>query len=851
MNPVKIQIKGFLSYQDRATVDFTKIDLACVTGSNGAGKSSLLDAMTWALFGQARKRDDSVINNFSDFAEVEFEFEYEGNTYRILRAKYRDKPTVLELHIKAGKNWKPLTEKSVRDTEERIRNTLRMDYDVFTNASFFLQGKADQFAQQRPGDRKRILGSILGLEVWEGYRASAVERRKSIEERLTLLDGGMAEVQIELNESEERKKRLADLSSQLEDIAKIKTTQTQLVDALRKDMDKLEEYKKNSANLQAGINTVNTILQNLNKQITERETERQSCSKILDQADEIANRYSRLMKDQEKLRKLDTLAKKFSSQDATRQALSAEIASEQARLCQEYNSLIPQMEEVAKAKIELQTFETRAMEVAGVIQGIHDEIKIAEDVQQQLTDAINREAEAKAENPRLRKEMDELKARIEQLKDTNDADCPVCHQSMDESTRKTLLKNLETEGKQKGDRFRENQTYLAEAGALVADLNKKVRDIESKKSLLGAQERQQAQIVTKIQTLQEVIESWNTNHATRLAELQKIEAELAYAPEAQSKLNEIVTEMSALGYDPDAHDALRQQIELASDVPGKFTELEKAKATAASLDRELIGLQDQVKLTETNKAQQEQSLQEMTKKLDEVQKGSQAYNEAVASQQEIQNRENALRMEIGAASQKVEVLKSLQKRKETMTTEREMICREIEDVKTLERAFSKNGVPALLIEQALPEIENKANAVLNQLSNGNMTVRFVTQAAYKDDKREDMKETLDIQISDPAGTRDYEMFSGGESFRVNFAVRLALAEVLAQRAGAKLQMLVIDEGFGSQDTQGRQKLLEAINLVKKDFAKILVITHIEELKEAFPHQIEVTKSPTGTQLSVR
>lgn len=131
-----------------------------------------------------------------------------------------------------------------------------------------------------------------------------------------------------------------------------------------------------------------------------------------------------------------------------------------------------------------------------------------------------------------------------------------------------------------------------------------------------------------------------------------------------------------------------------------------------------------------------------------------------------------------------------------------------------------------------------------------MSVRFVTQAAYKDRRREDLRETLDIQISDGAGTRDYEMFSGGEAFRVNFAVRLALSEVLAQRAGARLQSLVIDEGFGSQDAQGRQRLVEAINLVRQDFAKILVITHIDELKDAFPTRIEVEKTDRGSTVRV-
>ena len=94
------------------------------------------------------------------------------------------------------------------------------------------------------------------------------------------------------------------------------------------------------------------------------------------------------------------------------------------------------------------------------------------------------------------------------------------------------------------------------------------------------------------------------------------------------------------------------------------------------------------------------------------------------------------------------------------------------------------------------------------------------------------------------------MYSGGEAFRVNFAIRLALSEILSQRKGARLQTLVIDEGFGSQDVQGRQRLIEAINLIRNDFAKILVITHLDELKDAFPNRIEIEKTDRGSTVTV-
>jgi exonuclease SbcC len=133
-----------------------------------------------------------------------------------------------------------------------------------------------------------------------------------------------------------------------------------------------------------------------------------------------------------------------------------------------------------------------------------------------------------------------------------------------------------------------------------------------------------------------------------------------------------------------------------------------------------------------------------------------------------------------------------------------------------------------------------------------MSLHFETQAVYKDAKRADKKETLDIKISDSSGNyREYNMYSGGEAFRVNFALRLALSRVLAHRAGARLQTLVIDEGFGSQDADGRQRLIEAINQVRSDFQKILVITHLDELKDSFPARIEVEKSAAGSTVSVQ
>src|SRR5690606_986672 len=150
MIPTKLEISNFLSYRDTAVLSFEGLHLACISGANGAGKSSILDSITWALFGQSRSRsDDDLVNRLSVLddkgAEVSLEFELEGTLYKVTRSKRKGKTTQLDLQIGGENGWKTLTEGKLRDTQTAIESLLRMNYDTFINASFLLQGKADEF----------------------------------------------------------------------------------------------------------------------------------------------------------------------------------------------------------------------------------------------------------------------------------------------------------------------------------------------------------------------------------------------------------------------------------------------------------------------------------------------------------------------------------------------------------------------------------------------------------------------------------------------------------------------------------------------------------------------------------
>jgi len=202
---------------------------------------------------------------------------------------------------------------------------------------------------------------------------------------------------------------------------------------------------------------------------------------------------------------------------------------------------------------------------------------------------------------------------------------------------------------------------------------------------------------------------------------------------------------------------------------------------------------------------------------------------------------------MGAAQQKLAALDDLAKQRETKRAERNRLADDKGIYEELREAFGKRGVPAMMIEAAVPEIEAAANALLTRMTGGRMHVRFMTQ---RETQAGETRETLDIQISDELGTRAYEMYSGGEAFRVNFAIRIALSQLLARRAGTQVQTLIVDEGFGVLDAAGRERLVEAINAAQSDFQRILVVTHIDELKDAFPARIEITKGPDGSEITV-
>ncbi len=859
MIPISLRISGFLSYRAPTEIDFTSFDLACISGSNGAGKSSLLDAMTWALFGQARKRDASLINLQSQVAKVIFTFEYEGNIYRIIRTLPRKETASLEFQIldraqtaQGGRDvWQPLTERTLRETQARIEQILRLDYETFVNAAFFLQGKADLFAQQPPARRKEILSNILGLEIWEEYRQRAAEQRKRSENELAAIEGRLEEIAAELAEEADRRHHLAELETRLQQLRATRQAQESALEAMQRIVAALDQQRHLVQTLKRELERAREDLQARQKRLEAKQKERADLEEILARAAEIEHAYTTWQQARQEIDAWNRLAEQHRALDERRQPYLQAIAGEKARLEQEKTSLEEQAVKIAQQRETADTIGKDLAAKKGELARIELSLSQRPECERQLQATRQKQAELRAENERLKAEMDELKERMDRLSEMKGATCPLCGQSLSSTERAALMERLKAEGKAKGDAWRANKVSLETLAAQIEQL-------ESEQNACITLEQQQQQLSIEIAQLTERLEAvqrqnveWESGGALRLREVTRLLTEEDFAHQARQALAEIARALAALGYDIQAHEAARQRENDLRAVEETYRQLESARAATRPLDDEIANLMAEIIALQSEVQTKQEEYETAQRDLSIAESQAPDVEAAERALLDLQEEENRLHGEVGAARQRVEVLDKQRVRKKELEAEREEIRRRIGHYKILERAFGKDGVPALLIEQALPEIEARANALLDRLSDGQMRVRFLTQTAYKDQRRDDLRETLEIQISDGAGVRAYELYSGGEAFRVNFALRVALAEMLTHRKGARLQTLVIDEGFGSQDTQGRQRLIEAINSIRQDFAKILIITHLDDLKDAFPARIEVEKTADGSHAHVR
>jgi len=849
MIPLKLRMRNFMCYsEDVPPLDLSDIPLACLVGDNGHGKSAILDAMTWALWGKARARsDDELIHQGKTEMEVELEFLLADNRYRIIRK--RDKRgrggSSLEFQLKDNGRFRPLTGDTIRQTQNKIIDLLRMDYETFINSAFLLQGRADEFTTKPPAERKRILGDILGLSLYERLEERAKEKVKEKEFQLREVRAALEGIERELIRRPEYERG----------VTEARKIASQLARQLRQEQGELQRKREIKRELDLKVAQVEEILQrikegedeltHIEREIALAENRLKGYQEILAQERRIEEGFTSLVAAREANETFNRKLTKLAKLNEERSQLERKINEARAALTLERGL---SLERIAQLKAQIERRPSLEEELASLRHELDRLALLEEELEEKRAQerATSQEiVSLQATNQGLLSDMQLLKEKLDLLEEA-EAKCPLCEQDLTGIEITRIEEKYRSQGEEKGDLYRQNKGKVEELKDRLSDLQKEIRGLEGevkRRPSLQSQKDIASQALAQAQEAEKTL-------AREKEGLQALEERLEkneYARAEQRLLAALEQQIKGLGYDPQEHDEIRTRLSSLANYEAEMKELERARQGVETTKEALERARESYIRWQSTLAADKARAEALEKEVVGLGKAVEGLEELERLVQGLQEEESQARQALGAAQERVDRCRSLEKEKEAKLAQEQESTEEKTIYEELQLAFGKKGVQAMIIESALPELEEEANRLLNRMTDGRMHVRFETQRTTK---KGEPVETLEIKISDELGARSYELYSGGEAFRVNFAIRIALSKLLARRAGARLETLIIDEGFGTQDTLGRERLIEAINSIQDDFALILVITHIEELRDAFPVRIDIFKTPEGSQISM-
>lgn len=846
MIPRRLRLRNFLSYHE-CDLDLMGLHIAVLSGRNGDGKSALLDAMTWALWGEGRGRvEDDRIRLGEQEMLVDFEFEVSGDVFQVVRKRTRGRGTgALDFFMLDGLGLKTsLTGGTMSETQREITRRIHLDHQTFVNSAFLAQGRANEFTQKPPRERKEVFRKVLGLERYEELSQSANERRRAVASDAQGIERASAADREEVAGLAGIEERLTELATERAELApRLLDTETEVASLRLAALDhaRRESDHKGAA---ARLATARSAVASAEATISTLQAELAHVRDLLASGEGVEARHLQLQALRAEDLDLSSLQTEAARFDQLILSAEREVDRESAALTSQSNALATEIattEQLASQLEQLTTDEEACRNERSAIEAVERSLEDARAEESLLRSTA---AGARGEADQYRNQAQELKGKEDQLAGV--ADCPVCQQPLSPGDLDHVRQEYAAQRKSLGDRYRDalERSAAAEAratdvAALSADLQRSAR---TRQETLRLRERD---LHARLSAARVADASLPDKRVALAIVLRKL-TDSDFATEARARIQQARVSLNSLGYDPARHETVRAQIRELADVEQTYREWmmasQRADSVAASIDRETRILTEAT----AEVAAAEAAVNSAVAALESATDVAPRLRSAEDDLSVIKARETELARLEGRYQSDLERLREVAARIQAAADRLNALKDEESVFADLQRAFGRDGIQAMLIDQHIPLVENYANEMLDRMTGGRIHVRLETLRLNAAGRQQ---ETLDIRISDDIGTRDYEMYSGGEAFRVDFALRIALARILAARSGSDLPTLVIDEGFGSQDQEGIDRLVEALNSIAPEFRLILVVTHIEELRERFDRRIEVTKDPVRGSLA--
>ena len=898
MIPLKIHLKNFLSYgYPTQIIDFEPYQLICLSGKNGHGKSALLDAITWVLWGQARKiagtakADEGLVRLGQHNMMVSLDFICNNETYRVKREftlSSNKSYTNVEFGIlDVSGNYKSLSDKTIRGTQEKIEKVIGLTFETCINSIFLRQGQSHEFSKKSAKERKDILCSILGLEHFETLKKKILDAAKNYHNEKEYLTKTNQRLSQEIQQA-------SHLAADYQAVSNHIKNCTQEEYSLNNNLQKLDSEKKilelehtqlqmhvaQHARLQTAlIDRKKQIITSVaawrtinNKKINAPHFSKQQQDPVEKEFSVLQERYAQHIKAQEKIINLrqqltiltQELQKNFTTKITQTEQQVTRLQTEQIIAQQQLTEQEQLVTKINKNELDLHQ---KKLLLEKTINNNLEQSKQLASQEEQFEKRKNFYHRYSTKVVALQDILTTASKQRHTIADQAAPHCPLCKQELNKQLQHDVLVDISAqEDLILHQKNRISRVIMNLKEVLINQRNN--IEIQKKQQHASAHYTAQlAHLVTQVEELTEqkkLVEKkvQDISQNIKLAE-QQLQEYIVLRKNLEQKFFKISSEQSEVKMLTQEILVLEEKIKVLSFDYNKYEKTQKAleefnkyRADYNLFQEELAGQAHRKNIIhalieEYKKFKQEFNLLHHTissstiiRRLELLEKEQMLLKNNLNILYEQKN--NFLQQKGRLEQQQTTLIKY---QEESVSNQQKIIEleKQLEDLQALSQALSKDGIQALLIEDALPELEYDANILLSKLTDNQAQIHI---ESLKDLKSGGIRETLVINISDAIGIRPYELFSGGEAFRIDFALRIALSQLLARRAGTSLQTLIIDEGFGSQDEEGLAHIMDALHKIQDSFSKIIIVSHLASMKDQFPTQFFVHKGPQGSTVNI-
>lgn len=788
MRPIYLELEGFSVYRSKVDVDLRKLaesDVAffSLTGATGSGKSSLIDAMIFALYGRiprlGARAVAPVISSGADRARVRLDFEIDGEVYTAVRLAQRGGSggaSVKEARLQHGDR---VLSSGADNVTRAVEDLLNLGFDDFTRTVVLPQGEFARFLNATSGERQSLLRGLLGLDVYGKVRQLATNRQAVAEALVENARHKLDEIEVPTPEAmESLKTRL----EKLESLERVVAEAERGMVALEKEGDAAE----------ADVNRLGESVARL------------ECLKVPDRLEELAGMVG------------EALARVGESEDAVKESIERVKAIETAM------AALPEPESIARDLANHKTLQEVEARIA--------EIDL-EKVRTHLATAETGWAGVREEHDRLRQDRDALRmshsAHALAATLTDGEACPVCQQevtALPQVTAPPGMKEIEDQLVTATARLGETEAAMTQARAAATGLETTHADLMARRDeLIGH--------LTGVSNGEE-LEQLEARHNELRAEL--VEAR------AETEKVESALESAKRGYE-----------DLASDQRQMSKLLRAAQQTVADLGPPISESDDVVVEWKELLAWRDETL---TRVLSEH-TGAVERSVEIKATLERSRSDLIARLEtVGLAaadSFQAALAAETERARNTLAGQRQAL----DEVESLDAAIEEGAVAASVAKSLADHLRAgrfeqwiMAGALEALVAGANGLLAELSDRGYSLHSEEGAFSIVDHRNADQV--RPVSTLSGGETFLVSLALALSLAETHASEGDARLDAVILDEGFGTLDDETLDTAASVLEeLARNRGLMVGVISHVKELAERATVRFEVTRGPKGSTVS--